>query len=245
MRSATIDETRTVEVYLFLEYLGSIGNAIEHLEVFVRTFYDIGILEIFDNGTHELDGLASMIAAEIDIVVDDGTRTACFIEQGFYLVAHLGVEGIVGAEEDDVVALYRGTLPIVATGEGFLIEGVGGIVRDFLRDNGVDDRYLTEYPDCKSPISLAFLDKENNATYSFYKEPFARCTDWECPTIGRDDIVLFGSYYALNPAMRYKVTTLLDEARRAGAIVYYDVNFRRNHADEAIKLMGTVIENLE
>ena len=122
---------------------------------------------------------------------------------------------------------------------------VGGIVRTFLTDNGVDDRFLTEYPDCKSPISLAFLDADNNATYSFYKEPFGKRADWECPKIERDDIVLFGSYYALNPDMRYKVTALLDEARRAGAIIYYDVNFRRNHAGEAIKLMGTVIENLE
>ena len=45
--------------------------------------------------------------------------------------------------------------------------------------------------------------------------------------------------------MRYKVTALLEQARRAGAIIFYDVNFRRNHAGEAIKLMGTVIENLE
>ena len=122
---------------------------------------------------------------------------------------------------------------------------VGRIVRTFLCDNGVDDHYLTEYPDSKSPISLAFLDANSNATYSFYKEPFLRRDDWECPTIERDDIVLFGSYYALNPAMRYKVKGLLDEARRVGAIIYYDVNFRRNHASEAIKLMGTVIENLE
>ena len=39
---------------------------------------------------------------------------------------------------------------------------VGGIVRNFLIDNGVNERYLTEYPDCKSPISLAFLDEHNN-----------------------------------------------------------------------------------
>ena len=124
-------------------------------------------------------------------------------------------------------------------------DNVGGIVRSFLRENGVDDGYLTAYASCKSPISLAFLDEDNNATYSFYKEPFGRRDDWECPKIERDDIVLFGSYYALNPDMRYKVTALLDEARRAGAIIYYDVNFRRNHAGEAIKLMSTVIENLE
>jgi fructokinase len=63
--------------------------------------------------------------------------------------------------------------------------------------------------------------------------------------VERDDIILFGSYYALNPAMRYKVTALLEKARSAGAIIYYDVNFRRNHAGEAIKLMCSVIENLE
>lgn len=122
---------------------------------------------------------------------------------------------------------------------------VGNIVRTFLSDNGVDDRYLTEYTECKSPISLAFLDEHNNATYSFYKDSFGKRTDWECPKIGRDDIILFGSYYALNPEMRYKVIALLKEARNAGAIIYYDVNFRRNHSNEAIKLMGTVIENLE
>ena len=122
---------------------------------------------------------------------------------------------------------------------------VGEIVHSFLSDNGVDDRYLTEYPERKSPISLAFLDDHNNATYSFYKDPFGHRTDWQCPTIGRDDIILFGSYYALDPNMRYKVTALLDEARHKGAIIYYDVNFRRNHAGEAIKLMDTVIENLE
>lgn len=124
-------------------------------------------------------------------------------------------------------------------------DAVGRIVRTFLSANGVDDNYLTEYPERKSPISLAFLDDHNNATYSFYKDSFGSRTDWQCPTVDRDDIILFGSYYALDPNMRYKVTALLDEGHSAGAIIYYDVNFRRNHQGEAIKLMGTVIENLE
>lgn len=122
---------------------------------------------------------------------------------------------------------------------------VGDIVSNFLSDNGVDDRYLTRHPDKRSPISLAFLDEYNNANYTFYKEPFGEDHGWQCPPIGRDDIILFGSYYAVDPRTRYKVATLLSEARRAGAIIYYDVNFRRNHAGEAIKLMGTIIENLE
>lgn len=149
-----------------------------------------------------------------------------------------------GSTFNSMISLGRVGLPSCFVSE-IGDDRVGGIVRSFLSDNGVDDRYLTEYPERKSPISLAFLDDHNNATYSFYKEPFGKRADWQCPTIGHDDIVLFGSYYALDPNMRYKVTALLDEARRAGAIIYYDVNFRRNHAGEAIKLMGTVIENLE
>lgn len=62
---------------------------------------------------------------------------------------------------------------------------VGSIVRTFLSTNGVDDSYLTEYPECKSPISLAFLDDHNNATYSFYKDPFGSRTDWQCPHSAR------------------------------------------------------------
>ena len=157
-------------------------------------------------------------------------------------VAATSVPG--GSTFNSMISLGRVGVPACFVSE---IGGdkVGSIVRTFLIDNGVDDRFLTEYPDCKSPISLAFLDADNNATYSFYKEPFGKRADWECPKINPDDIVLFGSYYALNPDMRYKVTALLDEARRVGAIVYYDVNFRRNHAGEAIKLASTVIENLE
>ena len=148
-----------------------------------------------------------------------------------------------GSTFNSMVSLGRVGVPAYFVSE-IGDDKVGGMVRSFLRENRVDDSYLTEYPDHKSPISLAFLDEHNNATYSFYKEPFKQ-TDWECPTIGSDDIILFGSYYALNPDMRYKVTTLLEKAHKAGAIIYYDVNFRRNHAGEAIKLMSTVIENFE
>ena len=157
-------------------------------------------------------------------------------------VAATSVPG--GSTFNSMISLGRVGVPACFVSE-IGDDRVGGIVRSFLAANGVDDHYLTEYADCKSPISLAFLDDDNNAAYSFYKDPFAKRADWECPKIECDDIVLFGSYYALNPNMRYKVAALLDEARRAGAIIYYDVNFRRNHAGEAIKLLGTVIENLE
>lgn len=65
------------------------------------------------------------------------------------------------------------------------------------------------------------------------------------PKLEEDDIVVFGSYFALNPVLRDKVQDLLEQAREKKAIVYYDPNFRSSHKDEAIKLTSTIIENLE
>ena len=43
----------------------------------------------------------------------------------------------------------------------------------------------------------------------------------------------------------FKFKELLDKARKVGAIIYYDVNFRSTHAHEAIKLMPSILENFE
>jgi len=101
------------------------------------------------------------------------------------------------------------------------------------------------YPDRKSPVSLAFLNERNDAEYSFYKDYPSLRLDVDMPEVTSEDIVMFGSYYAVTPQLREKVKELLDKAREAGAIIYYDVNFRSVHANEAIKLMPTIFENFE
>ena len=65
------------------------------------------------------------------------------------------------------------------------------------------------------------------------------------PDVSADDIIMIGSYFAITPVLRDKVKELLDKAHEAGAIIYYDVNFRSTHVNEAIKLMPTIIENFE
>ena len=63
--------------------------------------------------------------------------------------------------------------------------------------------------------------------------------------VEKDDIVVFGSYFALNPVLRAKVSEFLAYARRQEAIIYYDVNFRSTHSGEMMKLTPTIIENFE
>lgn len=104
---------------------------------------------------------------------------------------------------------------------------VGDIILKFMRENGVSTDHVNVFPEGKSPVSLAFLNEQNDAE------------------IHRDDIVMIGSYYAVTPQLRDKVKELLDKAREKGAIIYYDVNFRSTHKNEAIKLLPVILENFE
>ena len=118
-------------------------------------------------------------------------------------------------------------------------------MRQFLKQNNVDTASVNVYPDSKSPVSLAFLDDSNNADYIFYREQRHDHMDFTYPDINRDDVVVFGSYYAVNPTLRPQVSGLLELARQRGAIIYYDVNYRPAHQNDVMKITPNLIDNLE
>ncbi|MCD8310174.1 MAG: carbohydrate kinase [Prevotellaceae bacterium] len=173
---------------------------------------------------------------------------------------------VVGIGETILDIIFRGGQPTAAVPGGSVFNGIvslaragvhvnfisetgndriGDIILQFMRQNGVPTDHVNVFPNGKSPVSIAFLDNKSDARYIFYKEYPKQRLDVDIPRIDRDDIVMIGSYYALNPVLRGKVTELLDEARRRGAIIYYDPNFRAPHKAEALKLMPVIIENLE
>ena len=122
---------------------------------------------------------------------------------------------------------------------------VGEIIRRFMEENHISTEFVDRFPDGKSPISLAFLDNENNANYTFYKDYPKQRLEVPLPVINEDDIFIFGSYYSLNPALRERMVEFLEYAKERKAIIYYDPNFRKAHAHEAIYLTPTILENLE
>ena len=122
---------------------------------------------------------------------------------------------------------------------------VGQRIVSFLRQNGVNADSINVYPESKSPISLAFLDEKNDADYIFYKDHPHDRLDFTYPQVERDDIVMFGSYYAVNPVIRPQVAGFLEYARSRGAILYYDVNYRASHRGEVMRLTANLLENLE
>lgn len=122
---------------------------------------------------------------------------------------------------------------------------VGEKITSFLNENGIDSSYVSVFPDSKSPVSLAFLDDNNDAEYIFYKDHPHDRLEFSYPDIAPDDIVLFGSYYALNPVIRPQVVAFLDYAKAHGAILFYDVNFRPAHKNEIMKVTPNLLENFD
>jgi len=149
-----------------------------------------------------------------------------------------------GSTYNAMISLGRAGVPAQFIGETGN-DRVGEMIRSFLEDNGVSAKHINVFDNSKSPLSLAFLDDNNDAEYLFYKDHPNDRLDFVLPEVGPDDIVLFGSYYAVNPVIRPQVKGFLDHARQCGAIIYYDVNFRPTHRNEVVKLTSNVLENLE
>ncbi|MDR1259677.1 MAG: carbohydrate kinase [Tannerellaceae bacterium] len=149
-----------------------------------------------------------------------------------------------GSVLNGFVSLGRLGVPLVFISE-LGNDKVGEIIRRFMDENHIPTDYVDCFPDGKSPISLAFLNETNDAGYIFYKDYPNQRLEVSLPKIEEDDIFIFGSYYALNPALRERILELLKYARERKAIIYYDLNFRNAHAHEVVKLRPTIIENFE
>ena len=148
-----------------------------------------------------------------------------------------------GSTFNSIVSLGRAGVPCaMLTDVGG--DHVGDIICRFLIDNGVSAEYVCRHEKAKSHITLAFLDEHNDAQYLFYKDHASVRLDGNVPQIGKDDLVLFGSFFAINPAIRPVVSGLLHAAHEAGAWLYYDVNFRKNHIVDLPEVMPNIVENM-
>jgi fructokinase len=120
---------------------------------------------------------------------------------------------------------------------------VGQTVLDFLAENGVSTSFIQPVDGFKTSIALAFLDEKGNANYSFYiKYPESRL-NFGWPQTEKGDVVLFGAFYSLDPAIHQKIIRFVKQAMQNGAFIIYDPNIRKNHLGETRKLMDFVEEN--
>ena len=120
---------------------------------------------------------------------------------------------------------------------------VGEQIVAFLRQNGVRTEWLYRFGTGKTPVALAFLDENNNASYQVYKDFPDLRLQTEGPEFREGDVLLFGSFFAVNPVLRSRVLPLLQKARSQGAFLIYDPNFRKHHAAGIEEYRPIVEEN--
>lgn len=149
-----------------------------------------------------------------------------------------------GSTFNSMISLGRSKIPGVFISE-LGNDRPGNIIRSFMQENNVSFEHVSFFQDGNTPVALAFLDKDNNADYVFYRNFPDRRLDTDFPLINEDDIVIFGSYFALNPVLREKMQAFLEYARERNAIIYYDINFRKAHQHETLKLMPIFMDNFE
>jgi fructokinase len=120
---------------------------------------------------------------------------------------------------------------------------IGDIIDDFLLKNGISDKYLFRRKGNRSPLALAFLDDNNDAEYEIFKDYAAQSLHEDFPPFAKNDIVVFGSFFSINPAFRPQLVKYLKAARDKGAIIVYDPNYRNHHAHKRGQMKASLEEN--
>jgi len=145
---------------------------------------------------------------------------------------------------NSTVSLGRIGLPVSFISE-YANDNVGEIIDNFLQENGVGTDFIDHFKEGKTKLALAFLNEKNDASYTFYQDYPEQRLNIKFPGIIKDDIILCGSIYAITYEIRKKFMDLISMAKKNGAIVIYDPNFRPSHSSDLDKLLPLIVENMQ
>ncbi|TGC11050.1 carbohydrate kinase family protein [Methanolobus halotolerans] len=148
-----------------------------------------------------------------------------------------------GSMLNSAVSLGRAGVEVSLLTE-FADDDVGKMILRFLDKNRVSTEYVSIHQGRKSPLALAFLNSENDARYSFYEDLPEKRNLKKIRDPGTEDIVMFGSILALSKGVRSELRELLDAAKKAGAAILYDPNFRPSSVRSPEETEQLVCENI-
>jgi fructokinase len=149
-----------------------------------------------------------------------------------------------GSMLNSSVSMGRVQLPVHFISE-FATDDIGNEINNFLVSSNVNTDFVYRYNEGKTSIAIAFLNEKNDARYTFYKHLPSKRLNITFPKPNANDIVLFGSFYALNHEIRNEVKQFISFAKHAGALVVYDPNFRKAHLHELDSLKPFIFENMK
>ena len=125
-------------------------------------------------------------------------------------------------------------------------DNVGDIVVDYLERHNVDTHSIDRYTDGTTALSAIFRQSDGSekiVNYGVYPPDNRFDVVW--PRIDEDDIVLFGSLYAIDQPQRERLFELVNYAVSRKAIVMYLPGFQHGINFRITRVMPAILENLE
>lgn len=114
----------------------------------------------------------------------------------------------------------------------------------FLNDNNVKTEMINRVSDIRTTLALAFLDKDNNAAYTFYKDEILNSDNFINHLDPGTDIIYYGSFFSIDPYINNYFQNILKTCGKS-CIKLYDPNFRIPYKDQLPELMGMIEKNFE
>lgn len=119
----------------------------------------------------------------------------------------------------------------------------GKIIDNFLKTNNVNTDFIERKLDGKTTVALAFLDENQNANYSIYKDNSLAVSDVSKINFSANDLLICGSLFSVSEETYRFASELMENANCNNSIVYYDPNFRKQYLAELEKLMPRYLLN--
>ena len=120
---------------------------------------------------------------------------------------------------------------------------LGQMVQSFLKENRVDTGFISAFKG-NTRLALAYLDKNNNADYSFYQDPGHEFRI-VIPDFRPGDILLHGSSFSLKKVNHDMLKTLISNCKKNEVLIHYDPNFRPAYKDRLIEILPYILYNFE
>lgn len=123
---------------------------------------------------------------------------------------------------------------------------VGDLIIDFLECHHVDTRSIDRFTDGTTPLAAIFTGDDGATTsiVNYGRYPADRF-DVIWPRIDENDIVLFGSLYAIDTPQRERLFELVSYAAQRKAILIYLPGFQHGINFRITRVMPAILENLE
>lgn len=160
-----------------------------------------------------------------------------------------GHDGNITARPCD--RLGRAAATVAAAGHETVMVGeaaadaVGDTIVGYLENNGVNIRSVDRFTEGRSPQRDRFEKTPGQWTTVGYDEAPKEEFDTVWPRIEADDVVVFGSYFAITERVRHRLLDLLSHAKARKATIVYCPYFERFQVPRVTRVMPAILDNME